>query len=264
MYLTVAYRGTVHGNAGTVAQGWRTDTYRTSSGGAPDKIHVLTFDYRGYGYSTGSPHEKGLITDGVAVVRWALDVARIPPERIVLLGQSLGTAVVTAVAERFIVEDSIEFKGIILIAAFSDIPTLMSSYAIGGIIPILSPLRPYPFLQHFFAQRVQETWCTVTRIANLVRRSRSINLQLIHSKDDFNIPWAHSKTLFYAAVNATSERGMTSKQIDAANFYRDLGASGHRKLWKTVQEGGGRKLIRLEVVLHGGLLDSSYSIHTIV
>ena len=242
----------VHGNAGTVAQGWRTDTYRASSAGAPDKIHVLTFDYRGYGYSTGSPHEQGLIIDGVAVVEWALKVARIPPERIVLLGQSLGTAVAAAVAEHFIVEKEIEFKSIILVAAFSDIPTLMSSYKIGGILPILSPLRSYPFLQHFFASRIQETWYTVARLANLSRRSRNINLQLIHSKDDFNIPWTHSNSLFYAAVNATSDRGMTSRQIDAAKFHRAMGASGHHDLWKTVQEDGGKKLIRQEIVHHGG------------
>lgn len=235
-----------------MAQGWRTDTYRALSSGAPDKIHVLTIDYRGYGYSTGNPTEEGLITDGVAAVGWALEVAHIPPERIVLLGQSLGTAVATAVAERYIVKENIEFKGIILIAAFSDIPTLMTTYAVGGIIPILSPLRPYPFLQQFFAKRVQETWYTVTRLANLVRRSRNINLQLIHSKNDFQIPWTHSDTLFHAAANATSERGLTSKQIDVSKFHHDLGRSGHCNLWSAVSEDGGRKSVRQEIVHHGG------------
>ena len=209
-------------------------------------------DYRGYGYSTGTPYEEGLITDAMAVVKWALEIARIPPERIVLLGQSLGTAVATGVAERFIIEESIEFKGIILVAAFSDIPTLMSSYAIGGIIPILSPLRSYPILEQFFAKRVQETWYTARRLANLVQNSRDINVQLIHSKNDFNIPWTHSNALFYAAVNATSERGLTSRQIDAARFHQDLGRSGHCNLWKTIQEDGGNKLIRQEVVNYGG------------
>jgi len=245
-------RSIVHGNAGTVAQGWRTDTYRALSMGAPDKIHVLTADYRGFGYSTGSPYEEGLIIDGVAVVKWALEVARIPPERIVLFGQSLGTAVATAVAEHFIVEDGIEFKGIILVAAFSDIPTLMSTYAVGGVIPILSPLRPYPFLQRFFAKRVQETWFTARRLANLVRQSRHVDLQLVHSKNDFDIPWTHSNTLFHAAANATSERGLTSEQIDAAKIHEDLGGSGHIDLWPTVNEDGDRKFVRQEIVHHGG------------
>ena len=243
---------TVHGNAGTVAQGWRTDTYRALSSSAPDKIHVLTIDYRGYGLSTGSPNEKGLITDGVTAVQWALDIAHIPPERIVLLGQSLGTAVATAVAEHFFVAEHIEFKGLILIAAFSDIPTLMSTYAIGGIIPILSPLRPYPFLRNFFARRIQETWFTANRLSTLVRRSTSVNLYLIHSKNDFDIPWTHSDMLFYAAANATSEHGLTSKQIDAAKTHRDLGDSGHINTWTMVGKDHGRKLIRQEIVHHGG------------
>ena len=230
------------------------------STGAADKIHVLAIDYRGYGYSSGTPSEEGLIIDGVAAVKWALEVAHIPPERIVLMGQSLGTAVAVAVAERILVDDMIEFKGIILVAAFSDIPTLMSTYAIGGIIPILSPLRPYPFLQQFFANRVQETWFTVRRLANLVWRSKNINLQLIHSKNDFNILWSHSQTLFYAAANATTERGMTSKQIDATTMHEDLGRSGHRKLWKAVSEKGNRKTIKLDVVHYGGRYHFSLTI----
>ena len=62
-----------HGNAGHLANGWRTDTYRAVTAGASDITHVITIDYRGYGYSTGSPTEQGLITDGMTVVKWAMD-----------------------------------------------------------------------------------------------------------------------------------------------------------------------------------------------
>lgn len=213
---------------------------------------MLTIDYRGFGNSTGSPSEAGLITDGVATVKWALEVAQIPPERIVLLGHSLGTAVATAVAEYFVIENAIEFQGLILVAAFSDLPTLMATYAIAGVIPILSPLRPYPSLQRFFAGRVQETWFTARRMANLIRRSKNINLELIHSKNDFHIPWSHSDTLFHAAANATSEAGLTSKHIDALKVHEDLDNSGHINRWPTVNEYGGRKSIRQVVVRHGG------------
>lgn len=47
--------------------GWRTDTYRALSDGSTSNLHILTIDYRGFGFSTGSPTENGLITDGVAV-----------------------------------------------------------------------------------------------------------------------------------------------------------------------------------------------------
>ncbi|KAL8815429.1 MAG: hypothetical protein Q9223_005426 [Gallowayella weberi] len=162
----------IHGNAGTVAQGWRTDAYRSLSSGAPDKIHVLAMDYRGFGLSTGSPDEQGLITDGVATVQWAMDVARIPSERIVLVGQSLGTAVAVAVAEHFVRVSQIEFAGIVLVAPFSDLSTLLLTYSIKGLLPILSPLRPYPKLQRFFSDYLRDKWETSARIANLVRKSR--------------------------------------------------------------------------------------------
>ena len=220
--------------------------------GAADKIHVLTIDYRGYGYSTGSPTENGLIVDGITLVQWVMEVARISPERIVILGQSLGTAVTTAIAEHFICEKKIEFKGIVLVAAFSDIPTLMLTYTIGGVIPILSPLRPYPMLQQFMAKRIQETWFTATRLANLVRRSTNLNLHLIHSMNDFEIPWSHSNTLFYAAANATSERGLSLKQIDAVKAHQDLGDSGWTNSWIAARENGGKTTIRQEIVRQGG------------
>ena len=175
-----------------------------------------------------------------------------PPERIVIIGQSLGTAVATAVAEHFVLEDAVEFRWLILCAAFSDVPTLMSTYTVGGLIPILSPLRPYPFLNEFFAKRIQETWFTSKRLANLVRKSRSVNVHLIHATNDYDIPWTHSNVLFHMAANATSMEGFTPKQIDAVKMHVDFGKSGWTNTWKTVQEDGGRKIIRQDIVKHGG------------
>ena len=237
----------VHGNAGTVAKGWRTDTYPELSSSAPDKINVVPVDYRGFGYSTGSPTEEGVITDGITLVDWAMNVARIPPERIIIFGQSLGTAVAAAVVEHFVSKSQVEFAGIVLVAGFSDIPTLMTTYAVGGIIPILSPLKPYPSLQRFFANHVQETWFSAARLENFVRRSRNVNLRLIHSRTDFDIPWSHSVSLFYAAANGTSEVGMTRKQVDGVKMTEELGEGSLIWHWKAGNaRNGGTKKIRLE------------------
>ncbi|MCJ1266952.1 hypothetical protein MMC22_006837 [Lobaria immixta] len=242
-----------HGNAGTVAQGWRTDTYRAIASGASDKIHVVTVDYRGFGYSTGSPTEAGLITDGVAAVDWALRVAKIPPERILILGQSLGTAVATAVVEHFTIQRGVEFAGLILVAAFSDLPTVTMTYAIGGVIPLLSPLRPYPSLQKFLARRILDTWETSTRLANVVRKSRNIDLTLIHARNDFDISWKHSDSLFYSAANATSEHGLSFKQIDGVKTYQSLGDAGWVNTWTAAgKRNEDTKKIRQEILASGG------------
>lgn len=214
---------------------------------------MLTIDYRGFGYSTGCPTEAGLITDGAALVDWTLEVAKIRPERIVILGHSLGTAVSTAVAEHFVTQHQMEFAGIILVAAFSDIPTLMLTYAIGGIIPILSPMRPYPMLQRFFSKHIQETWKTSNRLANLIRNSQNIDVNLIHAENDFEISWKHSDALFYAAANATSKQGISNKQIDDAKTRLSLGKAGWVNSWTAAGPAhGDTKKIRQEIVASGG------------
>ncbi|MCJ1403662.1 GTP-binding protein of the rab/ypt [Xylographa trunciseda] len=223
-----------------------------SSAAAADKVHVLTVDYRGFGYSTGSPTEEGLIIDGTTLVNWALEVANIPPDRIVIVGQSLGTAVATAVTEHFLVQRQIEFAGIALIAAFSDLPTLLLTYAAGGVVPFLSPLRIYPKAQHLFSRKIKDTWKTRDRLANMVRRSRNLDLILIHAKNDRDIPWTHSNTLFYTAVNATSERGMNCKQIDGVKQHIDLGAQGWTNVWSAATNHGGLKRIQQIILRHGG------------
>ena len=239
----------VHGNAGTVSQGWRTDTYRALSTGATGKIHILAIDYRGFGYSTGSPTEQGLIMDGVAAVRWALDVAKLPPHRIALVGASLGTAVATAVAEHFVRSSQVELAGIVLIAPFSDLPSLLLTYTIGGLIPILSPLKSYPALQRFFLGYLKDTWQTSARLASLIRRSHKVNLHLIHSKNDFEIPWKQSESLFYASANATSSSGLSFKHIDGVKLRQDLQEGGSIESWNA----GGTKKISKHIVYHGGI-----------
>src|SRR5512139_3771334 len=53
-----------------------------------DGTGLIALNYRGYGGSTGSPTEDGLIADAEAV--YAFAASRYPPERIALWGESLG------------------------------------------------------------------------------------------------------------------------------------------------------------------------------
>jgi len=58
---------------------------------------VLLLDYRGYGGNPGTPSEEGLHADALAAAR-ALEDEGFPPDRTIYFGESLGTAVVTALA----------------------------------------------------------------------------------------------------------------------------------------------------------------------
>lgn len=58
---------------------------------------LLAVSYRGYGGSTGSPTQAGLIRDGEAAYREAL-ARGYNADRIILMGASLGTGVAIALA----------------------------------------------------------------------------------------------------------------------------------------------------------------------
>lgn len=80
-----------HGNAGSLRL--RADRFRKLTA---DGTGLLGVSYRGYGGSTGSPSEAGLLKDAEAA--YAFVAARYPAERIVAFGESLGTAVAVALA----------------------------------------------------------------------------------------------------------------------------------------------------------------------
>lgn len=190
--------------------------------------HLFAIDYRGFGHSTGYPTEAGLIADGVALVNWVLNVAKIPPERIVIVGQSLGTAVSSAVALHFadpgnelipltspeliplvqsqLTPKPIAFAGVVLAAPFNSVPTLLLKYQIGGVVPLLLPLRQIPYIANIFLSQVVDQWLTAERLtayyhalegsSKLRTGGRSTgSLQILHALDDSDIPYQQTEMI---------------------------------------------------------------------
>ncbi|PHH81954.1 hypothetical protein CDD82_7441 [Ophiocordyceps australis] len=189
-----------HGNAGHIAQAVRPDTYHALTD--TSSYHLVAIDYRGFGHSTGIPSEQGLIQDASTLVDWALNVAGISPTRIVLLGHSLGTAVVSGVAEKYALQN-VEFAGIILVAGFSDLASMLSGYRMGGLLPILGPFAAWPGAVKVLRPFVVDSWNSADRLANIVRHTKKrLRLTLIHAANDADIPWTQDNKLFQAAVNA--------------------------------------------------------------
>ncbi|KAM0712669.1 hypothetical protein Q7P35_000116 [Cladosporium inversicolor] len=262
-----------HGNAGHVAQGWRTDTYRNLA--LQPNTHVVTIDYRGFGHSTGSPTEAGLIADGTALVNWVLHTAKISPENIVILGQSLGTAVSSAVALNFIdptndlipkghdesspllnnrqpIAKPTAFAGVILVAPFSSLPSLLLTYRLGGLVPILLPLRPFPSIGAALTSRMTDKWPSAKRLAAYYRAFASQpdvlrssagqdgremgTLQLIHAKTDMDISY-HQTEMICAEIFGH----------DAAGAY----AAGEEGLLLDVRAED-KPRVKVQIVEHGG------------
>ena len=83
-----------HGNGGSLAD--RADRFGllTSTGDG-----VLAVEYRGYPGSSGTTNEAGLHRDAEATYRYALGL-NIPPGRLVIMGESLGTGLAVTLAAR--------------------------------------------------------------------------------------------------------------------------------------------------------------------
>src|SRR5665648_963116 len=60
---------------------------------------VLLFDYRGYGGNQGSPSEQGLARDVRAARSYLLQEAGVAPDELIYLGESVGTGVVSELAD---------------------------------------------------------------------------------------------------------------------------------------------------------------------
>ena len=80
-----------HGNGGSLRL--RVDRFQRLAAAG---VGLVALSYRGYGGSTGSPSEAGLIEDARAVYAFAAE--RYPAARIVPWGESLGTGVAVALA----------------------------------------------------------------------------------------------------------------------------------------------------------------------
>lgn len=245
-----------HGTAGTLASGYRTNCYRNLCSAAPDKIHVVAVDYRGYGYSSGIPSERGLLIDAISLVDWAMKVAGVPPLQIVIFGQSLGSAVSISLSRHFSTQSPpVSFAGTVLVASFSDVATLMATYRIGGVIPVLSPLAHIPRLLAFFNTFLASPWLSKNRIADFVTSNegegagkQKYHITLIHAEDDRVIPFTHTETLFWHAVSATLPLGTSREEFEREKLTRKtvMGAGGRFVEWRTE-----KGVIREEILKYG-------------
>jgi fermentation-respiration switch protein FrsA (DUF1100 family) len=110
-----------HGNGGALA-----NRARRFASLVEDGIGLIALSYRGYGGSSGSPSEEGILNDARAVHAFA--AARYPAARLVLWGESLGTGVAVALAAEQ------EFAKVILEAPYTSTADIAS--ATYPIVPV--------------------------------------------------------------------------------------------------------------------------------
>jgi fermentation-respiration switch protein FrsA (DUF1100 family) len=118
----------LHGNAGNITHREPFAVLITEA-----RSSLLLLDYRGYGRSAGRPTEAGLYRDADAGYEW-LRARGIAPGRIVVHGESLGTAVAVDLASRR------ECAGVVLASPFP------SARAVARrVLPLGGPLLIWGF-----------------------------------------------------------------------------------------------------------------------
>jgi pimeloyl-ACP methyl ester carboxylesterase len=272
-----------HGNAAHLASAWRPAAYIQQLGlSTPERpLHIITFDYRGFGLSTGSPTEAGLTTDAEALLSFLTGLTpnsspihsarrslSIPPSSIILFGQSLGTAVATAVIHRWTLTNALPpFKGLILVSGFTSLPRLLESYSLKGVVPpLLPPLSRYPRLKDYVISHIADNWRTDQRIADLISHpnsASSLDLTILHAEDDWEIPWREGfgnwEAVIVAAKSTTQGRGFilvdecAQEKLQAGEYAGDtIWTDGDRKWvrWQRARRGGHN---RLAASNHAGL-----------
>ena len=118
-------------------------------------VNVFIFDYRGYGESTDTPTEAGLMHDAEAVLEYVRFHPKIDNRKIIIYGRSLGGAVGIYAASKF---DYI--WALIVENTFTSLPTLISqTYSLG---PYLSRMmnNEWPSIE-----RIKEIECPIMFIS---------------------------------------------------------------------------------------------------
>ena len=159
-----------HGNAGNISDAGRPYHYaRLRALG----LSLFAFDYRGYGESEGAPTEAGLYRDAHAAYHYLRDTLRVPPERIVLFGHSLGSAVAIELAGR------VPSAGLILDGALT------------SVVERAQELFPYAPVRWIAASR----YPSIERIGRL-----TLPKLFLHARNDEVIPIAHGRRMYEAAA----------------------------------------------------------------
>lgn len=160
-----------HGNAQNISAHFLFVAWFTNFG-----YEVISFDYRGYGKSSGTPHRQGLFTDGQVMLN-LLETREVP---YFVIGQSLGGAVaIPAIANA----KPAHLKGLILDSTFA-------SYR--GIARLKLALHPITWLLQWPLSFL------VTDELSPIDSVNGLNVPVIqyHSRQDHVVPFEQGEKLF--------------------------------------------------------------------
>ena len=181
-----------HGNAENLRSlAWRQDLFQSHGYG------FCSFDYEGYGRSSGKPSEAAAERDVLRVWKYLTVERNIPAEQIVLHGFSLGTGVASFLASKVS-----GYRALILEAPFT------STYAVAGLAWV--PGNRFPSFRY------------ITQVKSPIL--------IMHGDRDRIIPFSHGKKLYEKAPSPKHFH-----QVRGAG-YNDIIATAGSDYWQILNE----------------------------
>ncbi|MBZ5555038.1 MAG: alpha/beta hydrolase [Acidobacteriia bacterium] len=164
---TVLY---LHGNAGSLF-----DRVERLVSLAAQGFTIFAIDYRGYGWSGGTPTEAGLYRDAAAAYKYLIQHKHVDPGSLFFYGESLGTAVAIELALDH------PCGGLILESPFTSFEEVGKAH--------------YFFIPGFVYHFMSNDWNSLDRIRRL-----KMPKFIVHGDRDQVIPFAQGQRLFEAAL----------------------------------------------------------------
>jgi fermentation-respiration switch protein FrsA (DUF1100 family) len=179
----------------------------------PRGFNLFMFDYRGYGSSEGRPEREGIYEDCIAALAHVKNRLDVDPERVVILGQSLGGAHAVAVMQEEIARG---VRAVAVDSSFYSYRLIVKDKI--SRIPVMSALRR-PLSRLIIDDRLSPHL--------VVGRISPVPVLIIHGTGDRVVPYHHGKMLYDAAAQpkefVTVEGGThTEAFVRPESTFRDI------------------------------------------
>lgn len=142
------------------------------------RMNIFVLSYRGYGESSGTPTEPGLVRDAEAAYQWLLRSPLVDSKRVVVFGRSMGGAVATALTERH-----------------GDVAALVLENTFTSISDVVDKI--FPYLRPIKNLILRLRWETGRRIGSV-----RCPLLLLSGQKDEVVPPAQMQALYDLAVSS--------------------------------------------------------------
>jgi fermentation-respiration switch protein FrsA (DUF1100 family) len=196
-----------HGNGGNISH--RMGLYELLLGVG---VHVLAYDYRGYGRSSGRASEEGTYRDGEAAVDWLVGRG-FREGNIVAHGESLGGGVAAELARR-----RPGLRGVILRSTFTSLMDLG-----GELFPFL-PVRRLASIRYDTVSKLREI---------------QVPVMILHSREDRLVRFSHAEANYAAAREPKWLREIGGDHNDQPQASPEAYAAAVRELLEATRGRGG-------------------------